>query len=44
MPMLIAPFYGNITVVEYVKGKDNEIKLDMVLIWFALHTTVQLTE
>lgn len=30
MPALILPFYGNATVVEYVKEKDNEIKLDMV--------------
>jgi hypothetical protein len=28
---LILPFYGNATVVDYVKEKDDEIKLDMVL-------------
>ena len=31
MPALILPFYGNATVVDYVKEKDEEIKLDMVL-------------
>ena len=38
MPALIVPLYSNVTVVKYVKGKDNEIKLDMVLILFALQT------
>lgn len=32
MPVLILPFYGSETVVEYVKEKDDEIKLDMVFI------------
>jgi hypothetical protein len=30
MPALILPFYGNGTVVEYVKEKNNIVKLDMV--------------
>jgi len=30
MPALISPFYGNETVVEYVKEKDNDTRLDMV--------------
>lgn len=30
MPALILSFYGNGTVVEYVKEKDNEARLDMV--------------
>jgi len=30
MPALISAFYGNTTVVEYVKEKDDEIRLDMV--------------
>jgi serine/threonine protein kinase len=30
VPALILPFYGNGTVVDYVKDKDNETKLDMV--------------
>jgi hypothetical protein len=30
MPALILPFYGNGTVVDYVKDKDDQTKLDMV--------------
>jgi serine/threonine protein kinase len=30
MPALILPFYGRGNVVEYVRGKDDEVKLDMV--------------
>jgi O-antigen/teichoic acid export membrane protein len=31
MPALILPFYGNGTVIEFVKEKDDQVKLDMVL-------------
>jgi hypothetical protein len=34
MPALILPFYGNVNVVEYVMGKNDEVKLHMVLISF----------
>lgn len=35
MPALILPFYGNGTVVQYVKEKDDQARLDMV---FAFHS------
>jgi hypothetical protein len=37
MPALILPFYGNGTVIEYVKDKDNETKLNMVSVFVSLH-------
>jgi len=30
VPALVLPFYGNGTIIEYVKEKDNKTKLDMV--------------
>ena len=37
MPALILPFYGNGTVIEYVKEKDIETRLDMVSVFVSLH-------
>ena len=36
MPALILPVYGNGTVMEYVKEKDNETRLDMVSVFPSL--------
>jgi hypothetical protein len=33
MPALILPFYGNGTVVEYVKEKDNDARLEVVSVF-----------
>ena len=37
MPALILPFYGNGNVVGYVKEKNDETKLDMVLVFVSLN-------
>ena len=43
MPALVLPFYGNGNVVEYVRQKDNDMKLDMVSI-FCLFITRNITK
>jgi len=37
MPALILPFYSNGNVVEYVKEKNDEIKLDKVHVFVSLN-------
>jgi hypothetical protein len=39
MPALILPFYENGNVVEYVREKDGEAKLDMVSIFCFLRNS-----
>jgi len=39
MPVLISSFYENGNVVEYVRKKDDEAKLDMVSIFCFLHSS-----
>lgn len=41
---MISPLYGNETVVEYIKEKDHDTRLAMVLICFAFKLTGRLTE
>jgi hypothetical protein len=39
MPALISPLYKNGTVIEYVREKDGEAKLDMVSIFCFLYSS-----
>ena len=43
MPALILPFYGNETVIEYVKEKENDARLEMVLMCFTFKLMARLT-
>ena len=36
MPALILAFYGNGTVVEYVKDQDNDARLEVVFVFWTL--------
>ena len=38
MPALVLPFYGNGNVVDHVRQKDDDAKLDMVLIFCSFVT------